>query len=100
MNACILVGNVDADVGGRALRITRQMHEPTHRLRHRVISRSVRVGSVLSKPRDRTHDETRVELLQRFVAETIASQGARTKILDHDIDLWDKSFDDIRSLRL
>src|SRR5258706_15123434 len=76
------------------------MHEPAHCLRHRVISWSVRVGSVLSKPRDRTHDETRVELLQRFVAETIASQRARTKILDHDVDLWDKSFDDVGRLRL
>ena len=89
MHAGILIGNVDADVGWRALRVTGEVHQSAHGLGYSVVSRPGCVRTILTVAGDRAHDQAWVQLPQLSVAQTILGQGARAEILDHHIHLWD-----------
>ena len=60
---------------------------PRHALDHEVITRPLRVGSVLAEAGDRAIDQARIDGFQAVIVEAILLQPADLEVLDHDIGL-------------
>ena len=75
--------------GRRVVREAGDAHRAAHRLRHRLVAFEMGVRAVAAEALDRGVDQPRVDVAQHVPAEAQPVHGARPKILQQDIGLFD-----------
>lgn len=87
MNTAADIGDADADGGRRPIRLAGHVHDSRKGLRYEIITGLVGERAVASESRQRSHNQSRVDLLQRIVIEPALLHHARTEVLHHYIYL-------------
>ncbi len=94
------VAQGDADLGGLAIGLAGNAHEPAHALGHEIVAAALRIGAELSEARDRAINEARLLGGKTREVEAVFGKAAHLVVLDHHIRLKGEAAHQGRPLRL
>ena len=77
-----------------------EAHQAAQALDHEVIAGALGIGAGLAEAGDRTVDQLRVDLLQRFIVEAIGLEPADLEVLQQDVGLGRQFANDALAFRL
>src|ERR1041384_7090725 len=89
------VGDRQAGLHRSASALAGEAHDAAHRLEHGVVALLVRVRAALAEAGARHVDERRVERGKHRVVESVATERADRKILEHDVGLLRELADEL-----
>src|SRR6185437_16902874 len=84
---------------GTSIRLTRDAHQPSHRLDEGVVAWAVGIRAALAEPGDRAVDESRIQGPERGVVESVSLEAAELVILDQHVGASSQSADDFSAFR-
>src|ERR1700684_4026178 len=94
------VSHTNSNESGSSVRIAGHVHQARKRLCDHVIAGLVRKRSLASEGRERSHNEARIDSLERIVIQTALLHHAGTEVFDHDIHLGHQRAENLERFRL
>ena len=99
VEARVDIGDGHAGFRGGTIGLAGEMHGAAHALHQKIIARTLCVGPILPKARDRAIDQAGVQPAQARVVEAIFGEAPHLEILDDDVGLHRQALDEGAALR-